>query len=270
MSTSLKSDFRLVKWYLDCVTDSGETFIGYVATLEWKRFKVPYSSTIFLSSISESSVVTRMSKPSMPLLNGMQIFWKDYRLKIDGNWQQNHNSIEARLHESPNGYLHWNCYQPNSIVKLNFRNQKLNGYGYVEMLELTDSPWHIDMATLRWGRYSSNTDNLVWIQIKGNKTRQWVWLNGNFIINAEVNDKQIVIPEKDIVLELDQSGVIESEQKIFNTVKMIMKYLPGFEKIIPVKFLYSDETKWRSYGTLKQKDIVRSKGWAIHELVDFN
>lgn len=263
------SNINLQKWYLDCITDTGEAFIGYLAVLQWKSLKVPYSSTIFLNGDSKTHVSTRLTKPVHPVVDGNRIGWDDRGLKIHGQWERDRPSIEAILHESPKGYLKWNCFQPRAKANISFRDHSYKGYGYAEMLQLTDLPWNIDMDTLRWGRFCSETDNLVWIQINGDTKREWLWYNNEQVDEPIIEDHRVSIPDVGITLELDQSAVIESEQKIYNTVKNLVKYLPGFDKIIPMRFLYSDETKWRSRGKLVKDNTALGEGWAIHELVDF-
>ena len=268
--TVKKSDFDLEKWYLDCVTESGEVFIGYVATLKWKNLKVPYSSVIFVDKKQQVKVSTRFSKPGHPVMAGNELSWEDPGLKVNGHWEKHSSAVEAKLHENEFGRLLWQCYQPSSKTRISYKGNFYTGLGYAEKLHLNDLPWNIDMRTLRWGRYCSTTDNLVWIQLAGDSTRQWLWHNGSPVDSAVILDDKINITRDEITLKLDRSVMIESEQKIFNTVKSLIKYLPGFDKIIPARFLYADETKWRSHGQLFKNGILLSEGWAIHEIVDFS
>lgn len=267
---SKKHDFDLEKWYLDCVTETGDVLIGYVAILKWKNFKVPYSSSIFMDKAGSVQVATRMIRPRWPILQEGEVTWEDTRLKINGHWESVSEPIEARIHNSENGSLIWSCYQPKSNTRISYKGKFLAGFGYAEKLRLTDLPWNIDMQTLRWGRFNSNKYNLVWIQLSGAENKFWLWNNGSSVEDAVINDSQIEISRENLVLRLDQSGIIESEQKIFNTVKALIKHLPGFDKIIPPRFLHADETKWRSRGQLFINDKLITEGWSIHELVDFN
>ena len=87
--------------------------------------------------------------------------------------------------------------------------------------------------------------------------------------NTTIEDNQVSIPEKNIVLNLDQATILESEKTISNVVDNLLKYIPGFNKIIPLHFLKADNYKWLSNGKIRKGGKVDSQGIAIHELVDF-
>jgi hypothetical protein len=53
-------------------------------------------------------------------------------------------------------------------------------------------------------------------------------------------------------------------------VEKLVRYLPGFKKILPLNFLMADETKWLSRAELHSEHDSVVKGMAIHELVRFN
>jgi len=63
---------------------------------------------------------------------------------------------------------------------------------------------------------------------------------------------------------------LESEKKIFSVVKGLLKYIPGFNKVIPLDFLMAQETKWLSKGEIISDSKTIEKGMAIHEFVNFN
>jgi hypothetical protein len=42
----VKSSFLLTKWYLDCVAESGDAVILYVADLRWNALTVHYGSLL--------------------------------------------------------------------------------------------------------------------------------------------------------------------------------------------------------------------------------
>ena len=75
---------------------------------------------------------------------------------------------------------------------------------------------------------------------------------------------------KQIRLLFGQKTVLEKEKKILNVLKSLAKYLPGFRRIIPSEFLYSDEKKWLNKSVLTINDKIVCHGWSIHEFVNFN
>ena len=197
------------------------------------------------------------------------ISWKDSTLKVKGNWQANSLQLKAELYASTEGCLQWNCFQPSSIVKVKFNNTELHGRGYVEQLLMTVEPWKIPMNELRWGRFVSDKDYLVWIEIKSDDLKQWVWYNGEKINDAGITENEITLLSKNIQLKLSNRQVIESENKISQVVKKLLRYIPGFNRLIPLNFLSSREYKWVSNGILYIDGLPASEGWTIHELVDF-
>lgn len=38
--TPVGTSFALSKWYLDCVSERGDVFIGYAASLSWKKIRL--------------------------------------------------------------------------------------------------------------------------------------------------------------------------------------------------------------------------------------
>jgi hypothetical protein len=125
------------------------------------------------------------------------------------------------------------------------------------------------MDELRWGRFGSDENNMVWIELREKDKRQWLWLNGEKIENCIIEDEHIILPGKDLVLNLDRGVLLESEKKIFSVVEKLVRYIPGFNKVIPLNFLRADEFKWLSRGQLEANRKVLSCGMAIHELVNF-
>ena len=48
----MKSSFLLTKWYLDCVAESGDAVILYVADLRWNALTVHYGSLLTVPNSS--------------------------------------------------------------------------------------------------------------------------------------------------------------------------------------------------------------------------
>jgi len=270
MTDSINSRFFLSKWYLDCVDEKGAAIIGYITKLRWRRIEVPYTSILIFKPDRDISLRYRIHHPNLPKMNGNILFWQDPQFGIKGEWERDSDPLEARIFDSDEGNIDWQCYLPRAKVQVDISNDVLiKGMGYAEHLIMSIEPWKVPMDQLRWGRYGSNTDHLIWIKIKSGTSRQWVWYNGTPVENAEICDDYIFLPDQGIDLQLDRSRTIEKEKKIYNVVRSILAYLPGLNKAIPGSFLNSNETKWISRGILKQHDKIVSQGWAIHELVDF-
>jgi len=266
----ITSNFHLNKWFLDFIGDKGETMIFYAAKLTWNGFTAHYASCIHYDSETGVKVSSHFRNVLLPEKKEKLISWSDVRFKISGLWESDAKPLQARIYEADNGYLDWNCYQPTSTVKLKMGDKIITGNGYVEQLILTAPPWHIPMNDLRWGRFRSPCNTLVWIELRSQNIQQWLWLNGEKITNFSIEDDCLSSQETDFLLKLDRSVVIESEKKIHQVVHKLLRYLPGFNKLMPAKFLMAESHKWLSKGEFQQDGCSLAHGMAIHEWVNFN
>ncbi len=264
-----RGGFHLEKWFLDCVTEEGEVMIFYAAKLKWHRWEVPYTSWLDYSSSSDTLFKSRLRRITIPQRAGELIQWQDDRFGVSGTWDAMTPPLNARLFDSKDGCLDWYCYQPMSRVRLILKDRTVEGKGYAEKLILSVEPWKIPMEELRWGRYCSEQDNIVWIELRGEQQQQWLWYNGEKLRAANIEDGKLMMSDKGLVLELDRGIVLESEKKIFNVVKGLLRFIPGFNRSMPSRFLMSDASKWCSRGVLRKNNNVVSQGWAIHECVNF-
>ena len=174
MNTS-KSKFNLSKWYFDCVNNRGETIILYAAKLQFNKISVPYNSIIYRIGKNGFIHKSRFRNLSFPEILKNEIRLNDPKYGIVGSWKSSVPEIKERIFESEKGTLDWNCLQARSQSKVNIDStNKIEGLGYAEHLTLTVEPWHIPMSQLRWGRYVTEGDYLVWIEMKSNPTKQWL------------------------------------------------------------------------------------------------
>jgi hypothetical protein len=266
---SIRPYFQLSKWFLDYTSDDGNAMIFYAAEMRWHRFTARYTSWMNHSPVTGTQCSTRFTSVKMPLSEDNVITWSDSKFGVSGTWISAEKPVSARLFESGEGFLDWNCFQPKSIVRLAIGNKVMEGLGYAEQLVLTAMPWNIPMDELRWGRYVSAKNSLVWIELREKERKQWLWLNGDKTDNGIIEDDRIEVPEK-LMLNLDRHFIMESEKKISAVTGKMIRYFPGFSRIMPVKFLLADETKWLSHGKLQFKGQHPDNGMVIHELVNFN
>jgi hypothetical protein len=169
-----RSNFYLNKWFLDFIGNNGETMIFYSAKLSWKGFSVHYASWIDYHPESGIKVKSHFLNVQAPEIKGKLITWHDDKFKISGSWETMDEPLHARIFDSDDGYLDWNCFQPASLVQLKINDKIICGNGYVEQLVLTTPPWHIPMNDLRWGRFHSLHDTMVWIELRKENKQHWL------------------------------------------------------------------------------------------------
>lgn len=263
---SKKPDFSLRKWYLDCVADNGDTFIGYSAALQWKALIIHYSSITSTQGNSEAHTEWSLGKHSFPHLHDRRIDWSSKALNLAGTWTQMSEPIQQTLFDSSEGMVKWSCVHPRSKADISFGTKgHIAGLGYAEVLELTVKPWQLPIAELRWGRFLSDRDALVWIDWRGTTPLSVVFHNGRQIRKAAISDEQIAMDRDHTVLTLTE----RKELRKGVLVSTALSVIPGIAAIVPYRILYAYECKWRSRGVLSTNGSSSSSGWAIHEVVRF-
>ncbi len=258
--------FLLSKWYLDCVADSGDAFIGYSAVLRWKALTIHYSSILFHSGQSGTSVKTSLRACSPPRVAGRTLRWAFRPLRVDGIWDPRAEPIKRRLLESREGEITWSCVQPCAAADIRIGTRtRIRGRGYAEFIEMSVRPWQLPIDRLRWGRFLFDTGSIVWINWNGETPLTLLFRNGEQIDNCSISDKEIVIDGGRTILTLAESAVLR-EGPLLSTA---LSKIPGIEKAAPLRILKTHECKWRSRGVLQRGGTPIGTGWAIHELVRF-
>jgi hypothetical protein len=261
--------FRITKWFLDFLGPDGSILIVYAACLEWRGGVIPYTNVIWHKPDKGITRKSSFSKGSLPKREEGRITWADRRFGIEAAWEAKSEPVHARLYESGNQILDWQCWQPHSRVTLKKDNMTLSGEGYAEVISTSFSAWEIPMRELRWGHMFSEGDWAVWIELNGDTPRQWVWWNGQRTEGCRISDSEVFLPGRGITLKLDQALVLEKEQKVNRVVRKLVGYIPGFSKIIPMPFLMANQTMWESTIDLKKDEGGSfAKGRAVHEFLD--
>lgn len=263
------SVFRLEKWYLDVVTPEGEACIFYAAMMKWRRIKIPYKSLQHIPAAGEPVQKSKFQEPDFPAVQDDLLSWNDPALKAGGHWQARVPPLQATLFETEEGALYWNCVQPVSRVQCSLDNRPVSGFGYAEQLILTLEPWKMPVAGLKWGRFCSEKNQLLWIEIRHDTNAQWVWLNGERVTQADINTEQVWLPEQKTRLKLKESRPAGKKNSLKRVMQKLFRYIPGFRQSVPGKFLLSEEQKWISKGQLFRDDALIDEGWVIHEEVIF-
>ncbi len=265
-----KTPFFLSKWYFDGVSDDGRAWIGYSAHLQWKGLTAPYTGFLYLNAAGAAQSASRFRQGTGPQWSpDGQLRWQDAALGISGQWESRAPALEHRLHEGPEGYLDWHCHMPAARCRIRMAGEPdLEGWGYVEHLEMTVPPWQLGIDELRWGRFANPEAPLVWIEWRGTPTRCWVFEGQNRVEHAAVSDRTIQWPGQHRELRLEQSAIIEQKAKILEVMRPLVRLLPGFQRFTPFRFLKAEEWKWRSAGVLVENGQERRRGWVIHECVN--
>lgn len=258
--------FLLSKWYLDCVSEQGDVFIGYAAVLRWRGLVVRHSS--ILRHQRDRDLTRHASAPacSPPDVAAGSIAWSSSELNVTGVWRSISRPVERTIFESELGSVEWRCLQPGALAEIHVgADFAIRGLGYVECLTLSIPVWRLPIDELRWGRFLSESDALVWIDWRGPKPLTLVFHNGAQTACEKLTDDNLVLSGGSTALVLTDGRVLRAGP----LAETALAGLSRIRKWLPLRILRTDERKWCSRGTLTAAGEPARSGWAIHELVSW-
>jgi hypothetical protein len=251
--------FKLSKWYLDCVSERGETAIVYTGSAEWGKVGLHYSS-VLESLGTETAARHTLRKQAEPALDGKVVRWRSEPLGVAGEWVADAEAVRETVYACPEGSIEWECLMPRARAKVG----TVTGLGYAERLTMTVAPWRLPIRTLRWGRFLSDSDWLVWIDWTGVENRRVVYWNGRAVAASSIGDQAVEIAEGGRLV-MDRRVVLR-EGRLGATA---LSAIPGIKQTFPARLLGVHERKWRSRSRLERADGSFVEGWAIHEVVEW-
>jgi hypothetical protein len=249
--------FGLSKWYADCISAEGDAFIGYSARLRYRGLSVRYSSVLSgagsLHSLGRSTVDVSD--------HGLE--WSAPALDVNGRWQRAETGFREIVYESPEGAVEWDCIVPRGEAAIERASHPgVRGWGYAEHLRLTIAPWRLPIRRLRWGRFLSDRNTLIWIDWEGDFRTRIVYRNGRRVAASAVGNEGLTL-EDGTHAEFDR-GLVLRQGKLGSTV---LDAIPGLERAAPSRIFLMDECKWLSRATLECAGGEPDHGWCIHEEV---
>lgn len=251
--------FTLSKWYLDCLTNTGDVSIAYTGGVAWGKIRLHYSS-LLESTGSRVTEKHSLRENSQPQIRNGQLHWNSNTLEASGEWnldspRWNGNCLAQTIFRSRQGSIEWHCVAPNAAARLGSHC----GVGYAEHLAMNIPPWKLPIQTLRWGRFTSDSHCLVWIDWQGESAKRLLFADGETLHAPIVEDASIKLANG-ARLTLDRSLVLRHGP---------LSRIPGMERAFPVRLLLIRECKWRSRGRLEWPGEPAMEGWAIHERVEW-
>ena len=255
--------FLLTKWYLDLVTDQGAALIVYASTLEWAALRVRYASTLVVSATGDCAERSVWSGVSMPTIDGSTVRFEHQGLRFSGQWKRDVEPLRTTMLDGPDGRLDWWCLTPNGSASVSFGDQHMTGRGYAECITMSCAPWTLPLRQLRWGRYTSQSHSVVWIDWRGGPPRRWFWFDG-----VEQND---AVLEADRVSGLCNSFAIRMEPvgvlRDRRALQALSAELPALETLPIGRLKDLHEVKRLARGELWHDGAQVDEGWIIDELV---
>ena len=250
--------FSLRKWYLDCVSKSGDLCIAYRAELKLGAAELLASGVLRFDD--RGGVRTRWTGRSCPEPAGDEVLtWEAPALGVTARFERLDPPCEATLLDGPEGTVRWSCLHPRAEVEMWLAGEQLRGAGYAEILELTVPPWKLPIDELRWGRLLTPSHGLVWIEWQGSHPQRLVLLDGRAVPGELEEEGLRAGPSR---ARLREPRVLRSGR----IGEIVLAVAPALEQIVPGRVLGLAEAKWLSRGALRVGSS-EEEGWAIHELV---
>lgn len=251
----------MVKWYMDCVTESGEVAILYCSVASWRALKISYAS--YLIADRERNESRSTMHAAQITSESRRLLVRSSELDLCGEWMALAAEVTHTVFESESGAVVWECVQPGAQVCLHVGERELVGLGYAEVLTLTLPPWQLPMKHLKWGRFVSKSDTLAWIGWQGAYSLHLAVHNGVRCDDAVISDDAVSMTGAE--LRMDEPMSLRSGP----VGQTVVSQARALARLFPQSMLSIDERKWRSRGTLSTSNGA-SEGWVIHEAVDWN
>jgi len=251
--------FHLSKWYLDYVTDCGNASIAYVGELRWGPVHLHFSS-LLCNKGPDVSQRNSLRRPQLPVANGDRVSWNSSKFDFSADWRADSKEVRETVFSNEEGAVDWHCLMPRAQATAKGES----ALGYVEHLTMTVPPWKIPIQHLRWGRFCSSSDWVVWIDWQGEYSKRIVCCNGEAAAAAVIRENEITFGNGS-TLTMDQSLTLR-EGPLGTTA---LSSIPGVKKTLPARLLQVNECKWRSRAKLECPGRSPVEGWAIHEIVSW-
>jgi len=255
------TDFRLEKWYFDCVSSDGTVFIAYAARLKWGPIRLNYGAKI--TRAKDGRLSQRQSLSFGRLNQGRgNISWCNDDLRASGEWTGGEPIARTVVVDEPSGRVEWQCLSANGAVDVRTDGRAMTGTGYVEKLSMTIPPWKLPFTELRWGRFISDdrNDYVVWIDLRGRTQRNWIWVNSGEAVAGTVDGDGVRTDGAELTFESSQPVRAE------NIARTLLGRFELLKWLFPERLRAIQEDKQAS-SCLLRTEGSESRGSSINEVV---
>lgn len=254
--------FNLEKQYLDLIDSEGNCFIVYRAKLKISFFRLSYSSIII--SKSNGKTIEKVSFKKILTLDEedtININLQD--LNVKGKWSRKREGIHTKLYRDKHGKeLIWHCHHPLADVEIEFQKKKFSGLGYAETIILPISPWKLPIEILRWGRYLSEQNSIIWIEWNGSFPINNLYYNGECFNDSIFNENSLSFGKNCYSLNFEEPITIRKGE-----LSSIAAKIPWIRFFFKTKFLNGVEIKYKSKSNFKRDGEIIDLGWSLFEIV---
>lgn len=259
-----RSRFELSKWYLDVVAEDGRAAILYCGAIRRGAFRFQAQSLFQFAEVGASASRFSFGRVAAPRIERDNLRWECAALGVAGEWRAQQPPLEAMILKTEEGAVRWSCVTPLARVALRLEaGQRVEGFGYAELLSMNIRPWRMDLRELRWGRFLGPSCSVLWIDWRGSETRQFAFWNGTRVAAARFFEDRVALEQPDATLELSDQRVLKSgylSESSGPLAARLAEHLPG-------RMTRIHEEKYLSRGRLDGGGQSEVQGWVIHEVV---
>jgi hypothetical protein len=224
--------------------------------------KFTYCGLVFCDYMGFTTEKSTLSKTQKPKINGT-IHFDQPALKTDINLYRTNDPIIRSLYiDSDGNELIWNCHHPRALAEILYNGTLYTGFGYAETLSTHIKPWNLPIDELKWGRFLSDSDTLIWINWTGKYPLNKIFFNGTeyndaIFANDTISFCNDIYLLKFLEIQLIRKGRVS---KLFQKMKML-------KILFNHRILNSLEIKYKSKTSLSKNSIILSDGWSLFETV---
>ena len=256
-----KKNFFFSKWYADVIDEqTANVTIVYMGEIEWNFLKLNFTN--ILQFIDKHQLISQATFSNYRAPQWDEDIFRINTMDRTGQWQSKRNAIVEKLYENSDGYILWECVMPHALGTIEIDEKFNRGLGYVEKLTMTIKPWQIPIEILRWGRFLSENQTIVWIHWEGEEHRCFIFHNDRKYIDGIINDEMI---------EFENYRLVLAKKYILRNgplIKTVFDRFSWVKKVFPSGLFDMHECKWQTWSELYEKDSLIAQDWSIHENVD--
>lgn len=225
-------------------------------------FRIIYTGLVFCNAEGQTIEKSTLRKILKPAIDNT-IHFNNKFLKTNITLRRSDNPITRSLYkEGESNELVWNCHHPKALAEINYNGKIFKGLGYAETLFCPINPVNLPVEEMRWGRFLSDSNTLIWINWEDIHPLNKIFLNG--------------VEYDDAVFENDNITFYNGIYKlIFSEIQVIRNgKLSGlFSKMKFLKIFFNSrlldiiEIKYKAKAILSGDSVVLSTGWSIFEIV---
>jgi hypothetical protein len=267
-------EFALTKWYLDIVGDGLAAYVGYWVSLRWRGVTLCGQQHLLHTPHTGVTSYGGLGTPPPPVVKGApptQVRWEPN--DSTGVWNAVCNPIERTLYRSPQGDIDWHCLMPKAQGRVELPHLAIEGWGYVERLDITLPVWTLPFRRLLWGRAHSASHCLTWIAWSATAAAEpWAEPGHAQELQLALYDGAaatgLVVSEAEV--RTDACRLVVGARlplRQGNLLSTVFEPLEALTRLLPRAAFLADERKWVAEGCLESGGTVEPATLLYEEIV---